>query len=203
MSDLVDIKLIIDKDWPKLTVYIKSNERNEDVEGIITAVQAYAEKKVPMVQAYFKGSLVMLPQRKIIRFYVDNRKVMAQTAERIYETKKPLYEIEEILDKKRFIRISQSETVNIKRVKNFDFSVAGTIGLELENGEITWVSRRRIKDVRTLLSGGRDGDLSKLFSHHIQEHIFLQYPGVVPGIFHNIFKDQIRISTTDYRYVLY
>lgn len=158
MSDLVDIKLIIDNDWPKLTVYIKSNERNEDVEGIIAAVQAYSEKKVPMVQAYFKGSLVMLPQRKIIRFYVDNRKVMAQTAERIYETKKPLYEVEEILDKKRFIRISQSETVNLKRVKNFDFSVAGTIGLELENGETTWVSRRRIKDVRTLLSGGRDGD---------------------------------------------
>ena len=45
MSDLVDIKLIIDKDWPKLTVYIKGNERNEDVEGIIAAVQAYSEKK--------------------------------------------------------------------------------------------------------------------------------------------------------------
>ena len=102
MSDLVDIKLIIDKDWPKLTVYIKGNERNEDVEGIIAAVQAYSEKKVPMIQAYFKGCLVMLPQRKIIRFYVDNRKVMAQTAERVYETKKALYEIEEILDKKKF-----------------------------------------------------------------------------------------------------
>lgn len=153
MSDLVDIKLIIDKDWPKLTVYIKGNERNEDVEGIIAAVQAYSEKKVPMIQAYFKGCLVMLPQRKIIRFYVDNRKVMAQTAERVYETKKALYEIEEILDKKKFVRISQSENINIRRVKNFDFSVTGTIGLELENGDITWVSRRRIKDVRALLAG--------------------------------------------------
>ncbi|MCR5012974.1 MAG: LytTR family transcriptional regulator [Lachnospiraceae bacterium] len=155
MSDLVDIKLIIDKDWPKLTVYIKGNERNEDVEGIIAAVQAYSEKKVPMIQAYFKGCLVMLPQRKIVRFYVDNRKVMAQTAERVYETKKALYEIEEILDKKKFVRISQSENINIKRVKNFDFSVTGTIGLELENGDITWVSRRRIKDVRALLAGGK------------------------------------------------
>jgi DNA-binding LytR/AlgR family response regulator len=123
------------------------------VEGIIAAVQAYSEKKVPMIQAYFKGCLVMLPQRKIIRFYVDNRKVMAQTAERVYETKKALYEIEEILDKKKFVRISQSENINIKRVKNFDFSVTGTIGLELENGDITWVSRRRIKDVRALLAG--------------------------------------------------
>ncbi len=64
-----------------------------------------------------------------------------------------MYEIEEILDKKKFVRISQSENINIKRVKNFDFSVTGTIGLELENGDITWVSRRRIKDVRALLAG--------------------------------------------------
>ena len=155
MSDLVDIKLIIDKEWPKLTVFIKNNERNEDVEGIIAAVQSYAEKKVPMIAAYFKGSLVMLPQRKIIRFFVDNRKVMVQTSERTYETKKPLYEIEEVLDKKRFVRISQSETINIRRVKNFDFSAAGTIGVELENGENTWVARRRMKDVRVLLAGGK------------------------------------------------
>ena len=155
MSDLVDIKLIIDKEWPKLTVFIKNNERNEDVEGIIAAVQSYSEKKVPMIAAYFKGSLVMLPQRKIIRFFVDNRKVMVQTSERTYETKKPLYEIEEVLDKKRFVRISQSETINIRRVKNFDFSAAGTIGVELENGESTWVARRRMKDVRALLAGGK------------------------------------------------
>lgn len=155
MSDLVDIKLIIDKEWPKLTVFIKNNERNEDVEGIIAAVQSYSEKKVPMIAAYFKGSLVMLPQRMIIRFFVDNRKVMVQTSERTYETKKPLYEIEEVLDKKRFVRISQSETINIRRVKNFDFSAAGTIGVELENGESTWVARRRMKDLRALLAGGK------------------------------------------------
>lgn len=155
MSDLVDIKLIIDKEWPKLTVFIKNNECNEDVEGIIAAVQSYSEKKVPMIAAYFKGSLVMLPQRKIIRFFVDNRKVMVQTSERTYETKKALYEIEEVLDKKRFVRISQSETINIRRVKNFDFSAAGTIGVELENGESTWVARRRMKDLRALLAGGK------------------------------------------------
>ena len=57
--------------------------------------------------------------------------------------------------RKKFVRISQSENINIKRVKNFDFSVTGTIGLELENGDITWVSRRRIKDVRALLAGGK------------------------------------------------
>lgn len=154
MSDLVDIKLIIDKEWPKLTVYIKNKKRDEDVEGIIAAVQGFMEKKDPMVPAYFRESLVMVPQSKIIRLFVSNRKVMLQTAEREYETKKALYELEEMLDPKRFVRISQSEVINIRRVKNFDFSSAGTIMVELENGEFTWVARRRMKNLKEILEGG-------------------------------------------------
>ncbi len=152
MSELLDIKLIIDQDWPKLTVYIKNNERNEDVESLIAAIQAFSDRKIPMIPAYFRESLVMLPQRQIIRLYVHNRKVMVQTSERLYEVRKPLREVEELLDASRFVRISQSETVNLRRVKSFDFSTVGTIGVELENGETTWVSRRRVKDVKEALS---------------------------------------------------
>ena len=75
MSDLLDIKLNIDKDCKKLTVLITNNERNEDVEGVIAAIQGYANKKIPMIPAYFKDSVVMLPQRQIIRMYIANRKV--------------------------------------------------------------------------------------------------------------------------------
>lgn len=158
MSDLLDIKLIIDKDCPKLNVTIRSNERNKDVEGIIAAIQGYANKKMPMVPAYFKDSVVMLPQRQIIRIYVSNRKIMVQTGERIYEAKKPLREIEELLDGDRFVRISQSEIINLMKVTRFDFSGAGTIGVELDNGEKTWVARRRVKDVKDALRrGGNNG----------------------------------------------
>lgn len=152
MSELLDIKLIIDQAWPKLTVYIKNNERNEDVEALITAIQAFSDRKIPLIPAYFRESLVMLPQRQIIRLYVHNRKVMVQTSERLYEVRKPLREVEELLDANRFVRISQSETVNLRRVRRFDFSTVGTIGVELENGETTWVSRRRVKDVKEALS---------------------------------------------------
>ncbi|MBQ6441960.1 MAG: hypothetical protein IJJ13_05145 [Lachnospiraceae bacterium] len=46
MSELLDIKLIIDQEWPKLTVYIKNKERNEDVEALIAAVQAFSDRKI-------------------------------------------------------------------------------------------------------------------------------------------------------------
>ncbi len=160
MSELLDIKLIIDQEWPKLTVYIKNKERNEDVEALIAAVQAFSDRKMPLIPAYFRESLVMLPQRQIIRLYVHNRRVMVQTAERLYEVRKTLREVEELLDVSRFVRISQSETINLRRVKSFDFSTVGTIGVELENGETTWVARRRVKDVKEALAR-RDQNESK------------------------------------------
>ncbi|SDZ86613.1 transcriptional regulator, LytTR family [Oribacterium sp. KHPX15] len=152
MSDLPDIKLIIDEAFEKLTVIIKNRENNEDVEGVINAIQSYANNQKPMIQAYFKGSVVMLPQRKIFRIYIVNRKILIQTSERLYEVRKNLRDLEELLDSESFIRISQSEILNIKRVKNFDFSSTGTIEVELENGEKTYVSRRRVKEIKAALS---------------------------------------------------
>ena len=161
MSELLDIKLIIDQEWPKLTVYIKNKERNEDVEALIAAVQAFSDRKIPLIPAYFRESLVMLPQRQIIRLYIHNRKLMVQTAERLYEVRKPLREVEDLLDQSRFVRISQSETINLRRVKSFDFSTVGTIGVELENGETTWVARRRVKDVKEALARGDHNEHQK------------------------------------------
>lgn len=156
MSDLPVIKLIIDEAIEKLTVIIKNREKNDDVEGVINAIQTYADKKQPMIQAYFKGSVVMLPQRQIFRVYIVNRKIMIQTSESLYEVRKNLRDLEEVLDQESFIRISQSEILNIKRVKNFDFSSTGTIGVELENGEKTYVSRRRVKEIKAVLSKAAD-----------------------------------------------
>ena len=153
MSDLVNIKLIIEEGWPDITVFIKSGERSEEVEGIISAIESYSDKRMPKISTYFRDSMVMLPQSQIIRIFVDSRKVMAQTSERLYEVKMSLRQLEELLDASRFVRISQSEIINIRRVKSFDFSTAGTIGVELDNGDSTWVSRRRVKSVKDALTG--------------------------------------------------
>ena len=151
MSDFLDVKVIIDRKWTKPTVYIKCAQQDEGIEGLISVIQTFANKKIPMIPVYFRESLVMLPQRHIQRLYICDRKLMIQTSERTYETRKPLKELENILDPERFVRISQSETINIKMVKSFDFSISGTIGVELLNGEKTFVARRRVKEVKDVL----------------------------------------------------
>ena len=106
MADTPEIKIIINKDWPKLTVYIKNSVHDDDVEGIVNAVQAYSENSSPSIMAFFNEEMEMVPQRKIIRLYISNRKVHIETAEKTYDVRKPLQEIEMLLDKKRFVRIS-------------------------------------------------------------------------------------------------
>ena len=153
MSDEFDIRIEIDSEIPNLTVIIKNNELNKDVEGVMAAVQEYAENRIPNIPAFQKDSMVILPQPQIIRFFIDGRKVMAQTRQGLYEVRKPLKEIEDMLDETVFVRISKSEIVNLSMVKNFDFSINGTIGVLLVNGEKTYVARRRVKEVKWILMG--------------------------------------------------
>lgn len=62
-----------------------------------------------------------------------------------------LYELEERLDKGSFVRISNSEIINMKKVKGFDLSFTGTICVSLSNGTTTYVSRRYVAKIKQVL----------------------------------------------------
>ena len=62
-----------------------------------------------------------------------------------------LYEIEERLNPHQFVRISNSEIINLKRVDNFDLSFTGTICVKLSNGTTTYVSRRYVAKIKKIL----------------------------------------------------
>lgn len=51
----------------------------------------------------------------------------------------------------QFVRISNSEIINLKKVKNFDLSFVGTISVEMANGTTTYVSRRYVAKIKKLL----------------------------------------------------
>lgn len=149
--EIPQIKLIIDKDCPQLSVFIRARERNETVRGVISAIRTYAEGVYPSILVSLDESARLLSQKSIVRIYIVNRKVMVEAEGETFVSRKNLTEIEQILDPERFVRISKSEIINISQVIQFDFSAAGTIGVELSNGETTWVARRRMKDVKKML----------------------------------------------------
>ncbi|MEE3451384.1 MAG: LytTR family DNA-binding domain-containing protein, partial [Acutalibacteraceae bacterium] len=62
-----------------------------------------------------------------------------------------LYELEEQLNKYSFVRISNSEIINLKKVRNFDLSLSGTICVTLSDGTATYVSRRYVSKIKKVL----------------------------------------------------
>ena len=93
----------------------------------------------------------VIEQGDLIRVYAQAGKVLAVTGKGEYTVRIRLYEIEERLNPGQFVRISNSEIINLKKVKNFDLSFTGTICVELVNGMTTYVSRRYVSKVKKIL----------------------------------------------------
>ena len=100
------------------------------------------------ISAYLNGKLEIVSKRDTIRIKRKDRKVILGTKNNSYVLKKTLTQLEEELDSKRFIRISQSEIINAYQVKNLDVSVSGTIIIEFDDGKKSYVSRRFVAKVK-------------------------------------------------------
>ena len=87
----------------------------------------------------------------ILRIYAQAGKVLAETGRGIYQLRLRLYEAEQRLDSRSFARISNSEILNLKKVKGFDLSFTGTIRVLLCNGDSAYVSRRYVGKIKKIL----------------------------------------------------
>ncbi len=107
------------------------------------------------VPAWDGETALLLPQGEFLRFYTDGKGVSAQTGEGTYSVRLRLYELEELLDPRRFVRVSNSEIVNLDRVTAVDLSLAGTIRMTLDGKAAAYVSRRYMKKIKETLNLGR------------------------------------------------
>lgn len=99
-----------------------------------------------------KGSqAVLLSPEHILRFFADGKTVSVQTQEGVYTVRQRLYELEELLDPHKFVRISHSEIVNLSRVTALDLSLSGTIRMTLTGDVTCFVSRRCLKKIKQAL----------------------------------------------------
>lgn len=142
----VEIKLDKSCTVPKIVIY--TDRVTEDIK--ILAEKLSAEDK-GVVTAFKENSVKILEPEEIVRIYAYDGKVAAVTEQGEFFLRRRLYELEELLESKKFVRISNSEIINLKRVKEFDLSAAGTICVYLTNSEVTYVSRRYVSKIKKIL----------------------------------------------------
>ena len=97
------------------------------------------------------GQALLLPLGDILRFFADGKGVSCQTAGGVYAVRQRLYELEEELEDARFVRVSNSEIVNLNKVSALDLSLTGTIKLTLEGAAAVYVSRRYVRKIKQVL----------------------------------------------------
>ena len=153
---MVDIEVVLDEQYsdPKVTIFTKEN--TGQVENIIYAIENISRSDYPMIATDTDNIVDFISQRDIVRVYVDGRRVILETAEKQYVIKKPLVAVECDLNPDRFLRISQSEIINLYKVKCFDFNTAGTIGVEFDCGIKTWAARSRVRQIKELFRKSRE-----------------------------------------------
>lgn len=152
MNNIIDIDVIIDEEYIDPKVTIETNAKNTYVESIVDAIENVAENEYPILTGYVDNNAHFILQRDIIRAHIENRKVILETEEGTYNVRKSLVALENILNPTRFVRISQSEIINIYKVERFEFDIAGTIGVVFSNGEKTWVSRSRVSNLKDIIN---------------------------------------------------
>ena len=94
---------------------------------------------------------VRVGRAAVLRFFAEDKGVFCQTDKGVYTVRARLYELEEELEGTRFVRVSNSEIVNLDRVTALDLTLTGTIRMTLAGGTVCWVSRRYVKKIKQAL----------------------------------------------------
>ena len=127
----------------EIVINVIAKQNSEELQKIITEIQ-YIVKEKNYVIGYINNELSILPIEEICLFYTKDQKCYCKIDNKEYQIKKRMYELEEILNKNKFVRISNSHIVNIKHIISFDLKYIGHIKVKLKNGEVLDVSQRRV-----------------------------------------------------------
>lgn len=97
------------------------------------------------------GETCILDAAEVLYIDTVDRGTFLYTADGVYETRLRLYELEDQLGGRDFIRVSKSAIVNFTQVRSLRPDFGGRLRLTMVNGEIIMVNRRYAPAIREKL----------------------------------------------------
>ncbi len=142
------VEVQIDPKCAEPLVVIRTAGMTEEIAALVNQLSGAAPAPLTGIR---DEKLVLLEEKEIIRVYAAEGKVFATTAKGDFLLRQRLYEMEERLAPRAFVRISNGEIINLKKAKGFDLKLTGTICVSLEGGVVTYVSRRYVSKIKQAL----------------------------------------------------
>ena len=144
------LNINIDAGAKEPEIMITTPHMTEDINRVVDFVSRLDDAPT-IISGIREDKVELLDSDAIVKIYAEDSKVFTQTDKWTYQIRLKLYEAEERLDSSKFVRISNSEIVNLKKVKSLDLSFVGTICMELSNGTVCYVSRRYVSKIKKVL----------------------------------------------------
>lgn len=144
----MQLEIKLDPAYTEPKVILLTAAMTEEVNRVVSQLSG----QIPQILSGVRQEkLEIIEQDDLIRVYASAGKVFAVTGKGEYILRLRLYEVEARLNPGQFVRISNSEIVNIRRVGSFDLGYTGTIRVALQDGTVTYVSRRYVARIKKLL----------------------------------------------------
>ncbi len=144
----MQLEVKIDSGYPEPKVIVLTASMTDEVTALLRRLSEHTPQ---VISGSKDGRIEVIDPAELIRVYASAGKVYAVTEKGKYVLRLRLYEAEQRLPPHRFVRISNSEIINLKKVENFDLSFTGTICVKLCNGAVTYVSRRYVSKIKEIL----------------------------------------------------
>ena len=144
----MQIEVKIDAGCPGTKVIIVTGEMTEEINLLVRKI---SEHRPSVIAGFQDGEVTILDLDKVYRFYSSGQKVYAASENGEYTVRLRLYELEQRVSPSEFVRISNSEIINLKRAEGFDLSFSGTICVKLRDGSTSYVSRRYVTKIKQVL----------------------------------------------------
>ncbi|HQA97815.1 MAG TPA: LytTR family DNA-binding domain-containing protein [Clostridia bacterium] len=148
----IRFRFIQDDTAEGLDITIRAKEKNAQVEALLKTLSEVSEKSA-CEQAFMEKHGI--PLGSVILVMRDGRYVTAKMLDGDFIIRDALVRVEADLDPVWFVKISQSEIINLRYVKRWDFVGGGIIQIQAENGIVCHTSRRYAAHIRKILTKGR------------------------------------------------
>jgi DNA-binding LytR/AlgR family response regulator len=149
-GEVVKVEIRLDEQCEEATVIIVTKRMSDEVNELVK-ILSNQNPHLHLISGFRDGNATVLAHEKIMRIYAANQKVYIVTDDGEYTSRLRLYEFEERLPNNMFVRTSNSEIVNLQNVRDFDMSFSGSICVRFLDGSTTYVSRRYVSKLKTIL----------------------------------------------------
>ena len=129
---------------------IRCHEMSDEVKEIVTFVKSRQGQLTGIIE----GKQYEIPVIDVYYIEAVDNKVFLYCSRQVYETKQKLYELEEILKEKYFLRVSKSLLLNLMKVKSIKPAFNGRFTAILQSGEEIMISRKYVPELKEALKGG-------------------------------------------------